>query len=359
MYSSPWALITTRSTDWSSGSTPGPPRIRHASVYVQRGTSVRPKTCASDEYVAYDDLIESMTTSTVVVTHGGPATIMAAHAHGRLPVVVPRRPDLGEHVDDHQIRFGHWMANRCQVVLAETEDELPPSARPRVRQSRGSEDRSGRPRHRGVGQTIHQPDRRPPRTAQPNMTEAGRTEQRPTVLYIGGLGRSGGALLERMLGQVDGVVAVGEIVHLIERGLVGDEDCGCGRPFHQCPFWTDVGAKAFGGWDRVVGQRLVGAEGTSRPEPIHSVDGRDDPAGLSRDLLQHAERLQRLYEAIAEVSGADVIVDSSKHTSTAFLLRRVGGIRLRILHLVHDSRGGRLFVDEVSRSARDPDRTDI
>ena len=124
MYSSPWALITTRSTDWSTGSTPGPPRIQHRVCLVQRGTSVRPKTCASDAYVAYDDLIESMTASTVVVTHGGPATIMAARAHGRLPVVVPRRPDLGEHVDDHQIRFGHWMANRCQVVLAETEDEL-------------------------------------------------------------------------------------------------------------------------------------------------------------------------------------------------------------------------------------------
>lgn len=91
---------------------------------VQRGTSVRPRTCASDEYVAYDDLIESMDASTVIVTHGGPATIMEARAHGRLPVVVPRRPDLGEHVDDHQIRFSHWMAGRKQILLAETVDDL-------------------------------------------------------------------------------------------------------------------------------------------------------------------------------------------------------------------------------------------
>jgi UDP-N-acetylglucosamine transferase subunit ALG13 len=91
---------------------------------VQRGTSVRPETCASDRYVAYEDLVESMRASTVIVTHGGPATIMEARAYGRLPVVVPRRPDLGEHVDDHQIRFSRWMAGRGQVLLAETEEEL-------------------------------------------------------------------------------------------------------------------------------------------------------------------------------------------------------------------------------------------
>jgi UDP-N-acetylglucosamine transferase subunit ALG13 len=91
---------------------------------VQRGTSIRPATCDSHEYVAYDDLVESMFASTVIVSHGGPATIMEARAYGRLPIVVPRRPDLGEHVDDHQIRFSRWMAGRDQVVLAETEEEL-------------------------------------------------------------------------------------------------------------------------------------------------------------------------------------------------------------------------------------------
>ena len=238
-------------------------------------------------------------------------------------MVVPRRPDLGEHVDDHQIRFGHWMANRCQVVLAETEDELHRQLDLAFANPAGARIDPDDPDIQRVGQSVHQPDRRPPRAAQPNMTEASSTEQRPTVLYIGGLGRSGSTLLERMLGQVDGVVAVGEIVHLIERGLVGDEDCGCGLPFHQCPFWTDVGAKAFGGWDGVVGRDwLALKERVDRNRFIPLMVVAILPA-YRRDLLHHTERLQRLYEAIAEVSGADVIVDSSKHASTAFMLRRV------------------------------------
>ena len=37
--------------------------------------------------------------------------------------------------------------------------------------------------------------------------------------------------------------------------------------------------------------------------------------------------------------GADVVIDSSKHVSTALVLRHVPGIDLRIVHLVRDSRG--------------------
>jgi hypothetical protein len=48
--------------------------------------------------------------------------------------------------------------------------------------------------------------------------------------------------------------------------------------------------------------------------------------------------LDRLYPAIYEVGGG-AIVDSSKHASTAFLLRRVPSVRLRVVHLVRDSRG--------------------
>jgi len=49
-----------------------------------------------------------------------------------------------------------------------------------------------------------------------------------TVLFIGGLGRSGSTLLDRMLGRLDDVWSVGELVHLWERGLSQNNRCGCG-----------------------------------------------------------------------------------------------------------------------------------
>lgn len=171
------------------------------------------------------------------------------------------------------------------------------------------------------------------------MTPSDLAGHRPTVIYIGGFGRSGSTLLERVLGQVPGAVAVGEMVHLIERGLVGDQDCGCGQPFHDCPFWRDVGAKAFGGWDSVAGlewMQLKRRVDRNRFIPLMIAPIFPPYRKL---LQQYTERLARLYEAIAEVSGAGLIVDSSKHASTSFLLRRVDSVRLRVLHLVRDSRG--------------------
>ena len=72
-----------------------------------------------------------------------------------------------------------------------------------------------------------------------------------TVLFIGGLGRSGSTLLDRMLGRLDDVWSVGELVHLWERGLKENNRCGCGQPFADCQFWDRVGEVAFGGWDRL------------------------------------------------------------------------------------------------------------
>jgi hypothetical protein len=58
-----------------------------------------------------------------------------------------------------------------------------------------------------------------------------------------------------------------------------------------------------------------------------------------RDLRHYREILSRLYGAVGSVGGGAVVVDSSKHASTAFILKGVPGVRLRILHLVRDSRG--------------------
>jgi len=91
---------------------------------VQRGTSTAPEGCRSVEYLPFEGLRRAIDGASVVISHGGPATIMDVRAAGRLPVVVPRRPDLGEHVDAHQVRFCRWMAGRGQVLLAEDEATL-------------------------------------------------------------------------------------------------------------------------------------------------------------------------------------------------------------------------------------------
>ena len=61
------------------------------------------------------------------------------------------------------------------------------------------------------------------------------------VLYIGGFGRSGSTLVERILGQLPGFCSAGEIVFLWQRGLIDGQLCGCGVPVPECEFWSRVG----------------------------------------------------------------------------------------------------------------------
>ncbi len=46
---------------------------------------------------------------------------------------------------------------------------------------------------------------------------------RQTVLFTGGLGRSGSTLIEKLLNELPGTFAVGETIHLWERGVRDQE----------------------------------------------------------------------------------------------------------------------------------------
>ncbi|CAN5874756.1 glycosyltransferase [soil metagenome] len=93
-------------------------------VLVQRGTTAAPQHAESVEMLGYDDLVAAMAAADAVVAQGGPAAIMDARSVGHRPIVAPRTAALGEHVDDHQIAFIAWMAERELVWRASDAEEL-------------------------------------------------------------------------------------------------------------------------------------------------------------------------------------------------------------------------------------------
>ncbi|MCW2635722.1 MAG: hypothetical protein JWQ99_2089 [Blastococcus sp.] len=160
------------------------------------------------------------------------------------------------------------------------------------------------------------------------------------MLYLGGLGRSGTTVLERVLGELPGTCSVGELVHLWQRGVLDDETCGCGSPFSRCPFWTEVGSRAFGGWDPALATRME--ELRPRVDRTRFIPRLLVPRLLGRhraDLQEYVATFLRLHRAISETAGGAVVIDSSKHSSLAFCLRSEPEIDLRVVHVVRDSRG--------------------
>lgn len=86
---------------------------------LQHGFTKPSQRARNADFLAYPDVIAAMTQARVVITHGGPATIFEARAQGRLPLAVPRNPDLGEHVDHHQQRFTRRLSGEGIAMLAE------------------------------------------------------------------------------------------------------------------------------------------------------------------------------------------------------------------------------------------------
>lgn len=173
-----------------------------------------------------------------------------------------------------------------------------------------------------------------------NAHVAPHLDRAPTVLYIGGWGRSGSTLLECVLAEADGTLALGEVVHLWERGLGADELCACGEAFSACPLWTEIGRRAFGGWEHVDLDRMrFLADAVDRQRRMPHSARRRPPAAFGDLVREYAEHFRRIYVAAAEITGARVVIDSSKEIPTALALSHLDDLDLRVLHVVRDARG--------------------
>ena len=168
----------------------------------------------------------------------------------------------------------------------------------------------------------------------------GKPGQAPIVVYIAGSGRSGSTLLERALGEIPGFVNVGELIDLYRRTADHGERCGCGEPFPQCPFWSRVGDRAFGGWQEqklTATRALQGRVARQRRVPrllAMPLAG----ARFRADVAAYGASYGGLYEAIAAEAGAACVVDASKWPVQALALARAG-LDVRVIHLVRDVRG--------------------
>ena len=111
----------------------------------------------------------------------------------------------------------------------------------------------------------------------------------PRIIYITSRGHSGSTLLDLLISSHSQVASVGEL-KMLSRHF--DDPCTCGADnIASCPFWAKVD------------QRLQAA---GYPELKALNIGSKDPQIF-------ADHNRVLYETVAELSGCDTIVDSSKN----------------------------------------------
>jgi len=96
-------------------------------LIVQHGsTGPRPEMPNTTwvEFMSFDEVTDTMARADSVVCHAGIGTVMTALQAGHTPVVIPRRAQRGEHVDDHQLEIADRFTKRGLILCVTTETNL-------------------------------------------------------------------------------------------------------------------------------------------------------------------------------------------------------------------------------------------
>lgn len=95
-------------------------------VVIQTGYSTyEPKHCEWSKLYSYSKMVEWVDMARIVITHGGPSSFIMPLQIGKTPIVVPRKHEFNEHVNNHQVKFCEEVANRMgNILLVENIEEL-------------------------------------------------------------------------------------------------------------------------------------------------------------------------------------------------------------------------------------------
>lgn len=86
-------------------------------VFAQIGyTKYTPKYFEYKKMISFEEMDKYIKNSKIIITHGGPGTIFHPLQYGKIPIVVPRNPQFGEHVDNHQILFTQKLEQGKRVL---------------------------------------------------------------------------------------------------------------------------------------------------------------------------------------------------------------------------------------------------
>jgi len=89
-------------------------------VFVQygAGSMLACPGCAGIPYLDMAAFEQRVQDTELLILHAGAGSVIHAVRAGKIPVIVPRRADLGELVDDHQLEFADELAKTGKVMVA-------------------------------------------------------------------------------------------------------------------------------------------------------------------------------------------------------------------------------------------------
>lgn len=100
--------------------------IINEKIICQKGyTEYQPQNYKAVKLMPYNQIQENIKKARIVITHGGPASFLEVLKYGKIPIVVPRKKDFNEHVNNHQLEFSRQVSKRMNnIIVAENDEEI-------------------------------------------------------------------------------------------------------------------------------------------------------------------------------------------------------------------------------------------
>lgn len=94
-------------------------------LVVQHGPStIRCERAVEVDYLSFDEVVDCLRRARAIVMHAGVGSVMISLANGKRPIVMARKHEFGEHVDNHQLELARRMQTSGLVTFVEDGDEL-------------------------------------------------------------------------------------------------------------------------------------------------------------------------------------------------------------------------------------------
>lgn len=150
-----------------------------------------------------------------------------------------------------------------------------------------------------------------------------------------GTARSGSTILEILLAKGSGVFGAGELTSLIQDGFIENKQCSCGASCADCDIWGKVSEhlkldkQELEEW-AVLQKKMDWHDGLIKQ--LFSVMPK-------KDIFRYQELNFRLLMAIQEVTGCEVVLDSSKYAGRGLALLRVLKADVKVICLTRSPAG--------------------
>lgn len=159
---------------------------------------------------------------------------------------------------------------------------------------------------------------------------------KPIVIYIAGLDRSGSTVLAEILNSLSNFISVGELHTIWQHGYVDNWRSNDGHHFHRSPFWKRVHGILSQDPHYSPGDALSLTKSIQARRFWIPLRLTFSATELDDDERRYVATFSKLYRAIWVASGGKIIIDSGKIPYHSLLLQRGSEIDFREIHIVRD-----------------------